>query len=54
MSLKRGPHQMLQLLRHLTPHSNFMDEDDVLENAELVRLGKLFALICPFTHLRSA
>ena len=45
---------MLQLLRHLTPHSNFMDEDDVLENAELVGLGKLFALICPFTHLRSA
>ena len=52
MSLKKGPHQMLQLLRHLTPHSNFMD--DVLENAELVGLGKLFALICPFTHLRSA
>ena len=54
MSLKRGPHQMLQLLRHLTPRSNFMDEDDVLENAELVGLGKLFALICPFTRLRSA
>ena len=39
---------MLQLLRHLILNSNFTD--DVLENAELVELGRLFAPICPFTH----